>query len=244
LTSNIFRVLAYALIPGATIMLGGALAVLRPPGAKVRSAVQHFAAGLVFAAVAVEILPGMIHERKPVAVFIGFAIGVVLMLLVKQLTERMEKEPAEGEPKIESRSSLMLALEIDVLIDGLLIGVSFAAGAKAGLILTVALAIEVMFLGLAAAVALSESNASRTKILSTCAALSLFLLTGAALGATFLSHLSGWALEALLSFGCAALLYLVTEELLVEAHEEIETPVQTAMFFLGFIALLVTEMIA
>ena len=70
------------------------------------------------------------------------------------------------------------------------------------------------------------------------------ILFGAALGATFLSHLSGWALEALLSFGCAALLYLVTEELLVEAHEEIETPVQTAMFFLGFIALLVTEMIA
>lgn len=244
MTNNIFRVLTYALIPAGTIILGGALAALRPPGAKVRSAVQHFAAGLVFAAVAVEILPGMIHERKPVAAFIGFAIGVALMLLIKQLTERMEKEPAEGEPKVENRSGLMLALEIDVLIDGLLIGVSFAAGAKAGVILTVALAIEVMFLGLAAAVALSESGASRMKIISTCTAMATLLLTGAGLGGTSLSHLSGAALEGMLSFGCAALLYLVTEELLVEAHEEIETPVQTAMFFVGFIALLLTEMIA
>ncbi len=82
--AQLFKVLTYALIPATTIIGGGALAALRPPGPKVRSAVQHFAAGLVFAAVAVAILPGMIHERKPVAAFIGFAIGVALMLLVKR----------------------------------------------------------------------------------------------------------------------------------------------------------------
>ena len=67
---------------------------------------------------------------------------------------------------------------------------------------------------------------------------------GAALGAAFLHNLSGAALESVLAFGCAALLYLVIEELMVEAHEEKETPAQTAMFFVGFILLLVTEMIA
>lgn len=242
--NTVLSILLYALIPAATILLGGVLAVLRPPGAKVRSAVQHFAAGLVFAAVAVEILPGMIHERKPVAATIGFAIGVALMMLIKWLTEGKKGEALTDKTLPEDRTSLFLTLSIDVLIDGLLIGISFAAGAKAGLLLTVALAVEVMFLGLAAAVALSESGASRVKILFTCAAFSLLLLAGAGLGAAFLSHWSGAALEGLLSFGCAALLYLVIEELLVEAHEEIETPVQTAMFFLGFIALLITEMVA
>lgn len=56
--------------------------------------------------------------------------------------------------------------------------------------------------------------------------------------------LSGGALELVLSFGAAALLYLVTEELLVEAHEVPETPLTTAMFFLGFLVLLVIEIIA
>jgi zinc transporter, ZIP family len=40
----------------------------------------------------------------------------------------------------------------------------------------------------------------------------------------------------LLSFGAAALLYLVTEELLVETRLPEETLLSTAMFFLGFLA--------
>ena len=45
-------------------------------------------------------------------------------------------------------------------------------------------------------------------------------------------------------FGLVALLYLVTEELLVEAHEVPEIPMTTAAFFVGFLALLVIEMLA
>jgi ZIP family zinc transporter len=44
------------------------------------------------------------------------------------------------------------------------------------------------------------------------------------------------------SFGAAALIYLVTEELLREAHEERETTVGTAMFVVGFLAFLVIGM--
>ena len=42
-----------------------------------------------------------------------------------------------------------------------------------------------------------------------------------------------------LAFGAAALLYLVVEELLVEAHEERESVWLGAMFFLGFILIYV-----
>ena len=45
-----------------------------------------------------------------------------------------------------------------------------------------------------------------------------------------------------MTFGVAALLYLVTEELLREAHEERETALGTAMFFVGFLAFLVIGM--
>lgn len=49
-------------------------------------------------------------------------------------------------------------------------------------------------------------------------------------------------MEAILSFGLAALLYLVTEELLREAHEEGETRIGTALFFAGFLAFLIVGM--
>lgn len=70
------------------------------------------------------------------------------------------------------------------------------------------------------------------------------MLGGAALGASSLDLLSDSIMEGVLSFGGAALLYLVTEELLVEAHKKSETPIQAAMFFVGFIALFLTEMVA
>ncbi len=53
-------------------------------------------------------------------------------------------------------------------------------------------------------------------------------------------------MEAILALTCAALLYLVTEELLVEAHKALdapETPLTTAAFFVGFVVLFLTGML-
>jgi hypothetical protein len=45
-----------------------------------------------------------------------------------------------------------------------------------------------------------------------------------------------------LAFAVAALLYLVTEELLREAHERPDSALSTAMFFMGFLLLLMIQM--
>jgi ZIP family zinc transporter len=47
-----------------------------------------------------------------------------------------------------------------------------------------------------------------------------------------------------IAFGSAALIYLVTEELLVEAHEHHvqENPLTAGLFFAGFLLLLIFEM--
>lgn len=54
-------------------------------------------------------------------------------------------------------------------------------------------------------------------------------------------ELSGATLAAFFAFGLVALLYLVTEEILVEAHEIPDTPLTTAIFFVGFLLLIVIE---
>lgn len=108
--------------------------------------------------------------------------------------------------------------------------------------LTLALATELLSLGLATAAALGEAGVSRLKNLGTIAALALLFLVGAAGGATLLRGLSAEWLELVLAFGLAALLFLVTEELLVEAHEEPESPLLTATFFGGFLLFLLLGM--
>lgn len=219
----------YTLIPVATAIIGAAAAVNFKPGAILVSAIQHFAAGVVFAAAAGEILPDVMHGGSPLATVIGGSIGVMLMLLLKQL-EKVVKGPV----------SLTTTIGVDILIDGLVLGIGFAAGAKVGLLLTIALSIEALFLGLTVANELTETITSRWKIVVITAVLVLLLPLGA-LFATPISTLSAPVLAGFFAFGLIALLYLVTEELLIEAHETPDRPWVAAMFFAGFLLLLVLE---
>ncbi len=238
-------VLLYTPIPIAATIIGGSLAAIRPPSARLRSMVQHFAAGVVFAATAGEILPELHHARSPIPTVIGFALGVALMLVVKKLTHHAEEKEQEADAEhARPVRSLLIAVGIDIAIDGVLVGVGFAAGSTQGIMLTIALTLEVMFLGVSTAAALTKSGASRSRTIAVTWLLAVLLGIGALVGATLLATLSGPWLVGVLAFGAAALLYLVTEELLVEAHEVPETPMTTAVFFLGFIVLFLIEMMA
>jgi len=220
---------SYTLIPAAAAVVGAAVAVNLRPGPVLVSAIQHFAAGVVFAAAAGEILPDVKHAGSPWAMLVGGALGVAAMLLVRILEKRV-KGPA----------GLMSVTGIDILVDGLVLGIAFAAGAKAGILLTVALTIEVMFLGLTVANELGEGGASKGKVVGLTAALVLLLPLGALLGGP-VGSLPAAVQAGFLSFGLIALLYLVTEELLIEAHETEDRPWVTAMFFAGFLLLLLLD---
>jgi len=234
------NVLTYALLPVAATVTGATVAAFRPPGPLLRSYIQHFAAGVVFSVVAVELLPDIMREHAPAQVVIGFALGVAVMLGVRSATAKVE-EKAEG---AESKwpMAMLVAVGIDVLVDGFLIGIGFAAGAKEGKLLTLALTIELLSLGLAVCATLCKGGTIRGKAILTTSLLGMLIVVGATLGATLLSAVSEKTLELVLSFGLAALLFLVTEELLVEAHEEPETPLTTATFFAGFLLFLVLGM--
>ena len=118
----------------------------------------------------------------------------------------------------------------------------FAAGARVGTLLVVALTLELLFLGVSVAASLGQSGSSRGRTIGTVTGLSLLVIVGALIGGLLLQGISGLALEIVLSFGAAALLFLVTEELLIEAHEVRETPLITASFFAGFVALYLLEL--
>lgn len=97
-------------------------------------------------------------------------------------------------------------------------------------------------MGAATGAEMREAGASRQSILKTMLALTIPPIAGVLGGGLLFSGVSREVVVVVLSFAAAALLYLVTEELLVEAHEVPETPFTTAMFFAGFIILYVLEL--
>ena len=116
---------AYTLIPAAAAIVGAAVAVNLRPGPVLVSAIRHFAAGVVFAAAAGAILPDLKHAGSAWATLVGGGLGVAAMLAVRGL----EKRPT-------GPFGLMSVTGIDILVDGLVLGIAFAAGAKAGILLT------------------------------------------------------------------------------------------------------------
>ena len=244
MTNMMVSVTTYALLPMAAAIIGAVVSTFRPPGPKLRSTIQHFAAGVVFSVVAVELLPDIVRSHARNAAFdvvIGFALGVIAMLALKAVTERMEAAKPSGTSRLPV--AFLVAISVDLLVDGLLIGMGFTAGVKEGRLLTLALTVELLSLGLAVAVTLSDGGASRARIIAITAALATVLLVGAVGGVTLLVALSPGALEMVFAFGLAALLFLVTEELLTEAHEVPENAWITSTFFAGFLLFLVLGMV-
>jgi len=80
----------------------------------------------------------------------------------------------------------VIAVGVDVSIDGLLMGVSFDVGIKEGIIITVALSIELLFLALSVSSNLAKEGKSKLRIIATAIILSLLVLIGATLGGTIL----------------------------------------------------------
>ncbi len=224
------------LFPVLAGIIGGVIAVLRPPAPAVVSGVQHFAAGVVMAAVAGEVLP-QLRERGPLwLIVVGFAAGVAVLVGMRHLDGRESSQRVSALPVV-----FLVVVGVDLFIDGLLVGTGAAVSTETATIIAIALTVEVLFLGLSVALQLVSSGASKFVAAGITAGLSLVVAVGAILGALVLGDAGDAVLSLVLAFAAAALLWLVVEELLVEAHETPERSWMGAMFFVGFLLLFCLE---
>lgn len=229
------QALLFTLIPLVAAVASGFLARVWTPGAGARSYIQHFAAGVVLAAVTGELLSDVVSRQQVLAAVIGFAAGLALMVAIKLVSHGLKGGGA---------MSLVLTAGVDTLVDGFVIGLGFVVGGGTGALLAFALAIELLFLGLSTSTSVAASGGSPRLVFAVAAGLGALVMVGSALGVILLGTAPGFVVTAVLAFGSVALLYLVTEELLVGVRNVPETPVHTLVLFAGFILIFAVEMLA
>ena len=88
-----------------------------------------------------------------------------------------------------------------------------------------------LFLGLS----LVSNTMKGWRIVGLTTLLGIDMIASILLGNYFLTGASTAIISAILAFGVAALLYLVTEELLIEAHTVQEKPTSVLWLFSGFL---------
>jgi ZIP family zinc transporter len=237
------QVTLYGALCGISLLVGSVVSSRWwTPSDQVKCYIQHVAGGLVFAAVGVEVLPDMLERALPGAAAIGFILGVALVMGIQLVSEKLA-EKSGG----ESPWSLIGVIAVDIFIDGVLIGVASVAGGEGGsqaLLVTIALAAEMLSLGLSLGCTLRESGFSARRVLVTSAVMGLAPLVGAVGGYLVGGRVGPAWTEGILAFAAAALLYLAVEELLKEAHEVKETPLATILFFGAFFSIMMIDMVS
>lgn len=220
--SRFLSALVVGLVGLISMTGGGTLAAFKNPSSKVRGIIQHLAAGTVFAGLVVDVLAKLLTAKGYLwPVIGGMLLGLASMMLIRTVM-------TQG-----GGSSLGVTIIADVTVDGLLMGLSISSGEATAILFTAALAPEMFLLGVTAVQEFGEQR-NRGKTIGIAFSIGLAIVVGALIGAWVYSGPKSIAM-AILGFGAIALSYLVTEELLREAHEISVRPWIAAMFFAGFI---------
>jgi len=144
--------------------------------------------------------------------------------------------------------SFVMAVCIDAFVDGFLVGLSFIAKPSAGLVMAGATCIEMGFLGINFAGSLRRATANTAQTLFICALPLILLVVGGLAAGTLCKFVypGSPVFEGLVSFCVVALLFLVTQELLTQANENLEGKEiiwVNIMIFVGIGIVMATEVV-
>ncbi len=182
-----------------------------------RSAIQHFAAGVVIAAVASEVIPAVERTGTAPGILGGFAAGGIAMIALKWGALKFERR---GKRAHAMPIGLAAAAAVDTIIDGAITSAGFITGQRLGKVLAIALAIELFFLTLSVGAEFRKGRSSRWRGLVATTVIAGMFVVGSFGADVLLRDVSEGTVAVVLAFGAAESLF------------------STAMLFAGFLVLL------
>lgn len=214
------------IVPGLATGLGGLVVYfVKKPSPRLLDTLLGGAAGVMLAALGFSLLVPALNDGALWEVLLGFAAGGAAIAVVDGFMPHLHArfvphERSAERRRIDRRGWMVLAaLTIHNVPEGMAVGVAFAAGgAELGVPLAIAIGMQNIPEGTAAAVPLVAAGRSRRQAVLTALA-SGAVEPLAAFAAFGVVELVGGLLPFALAFAAAAMLYVVVDELLPEAHE-------------------------
>lgn len=230
MTGSLGVSVGYAAIGGASVLTGAIVSTRRQLTGRTTSLVQHAAAGTVLAGLVVDVLSKLLAAPHQLAyAAVGMIAGLAAMLAIRQFLPDQEQS---------GPGSLVVTVTVDILVDGVLIGLSAALGSGTGLLFAIALAPEMGLLGVTAAQSLKQTWPAR-KIIAIAAGIAAAITAAGALGWA-IAGTNAAATTAALGVGASVIIYLILEELLREAHQTDTGPLEVAILFTCFLPFFLT----
>lgn len=214
-----------------------------------------FAAGVMVAASVWSLLiPAMemAGDRNLLPVAGGFVIGALFLLLLDRLLPHLHpgSSEAEGLPSgLRRTTMLVLAVTLHNIPEGLAVGLAFASASAAGdgpstlagaMALAVGMALQNFPEGAAISLPLRKEGLSIHKSFAYGAMSGIVEPIAGVLGALLATTVAG-VMPWVLSFAAGAMIYVVVEELIPEAHLGEHSHAGTAGVLFGFLLMMVLD---
>ncbi|MGM0419648.1 MAG: ZIP family metal transporter [Bacillota bacterium] len=195
-----------------------------------------FAAGVMTVIIFLELIPESLETGTLLTAILGILLGVSLIFLLDVRFPHhhfLPKTGQEATPQMLAKSKLLktgILLGIGVALhnvpEGIAIGAGFIAGQNIGFGLALLIALHNLPEGMAVATALGLAGLNRTRIIIYTTMAGIPMGVGAFLGG-FFGSISPLFLSLALGFAGGAMLYIVYDELIPDAHSR--TTGQTAI---------------
>lgn len=219
--NSLRNALVFSILPAIAGVIGGSTFFYRPPTPGLLGGVRKLAAGAIIGVMAFELLPDLLYGHSANALLV-LAVGGGVMFSLRWVTRKFS---AFGWDALQA------------LVAGLLIGSSFVAGFREGILLITVFTVVAVAIGLFAASVMSRTGVAHNRAIIMIVLLAVLIVVGALVGGVTIDKPTGIDLDLTFVFMMASPLLWAMEGL-VETEGEYATDESLIFFFVGLVLFL------
>lgn len=207
-----------------TMMGGLAVIIVKKIRDRLLSLLLGISAGIMVAISFLDLIPESIKEGTIYTAIFGILLGIgIIGLLDMKFPHRHFSLSKDGDtkhcPYMKTGILLSIGIALHNLPEGVAIGAGFMVSYQTGLLLSIMITIHNFPEGMAVGAAMCVGRVKAKKILLITALAGVPMGLGAFFGVA-LGGVSKWALSVSLGFAAGAMLYIVFDELIPDAHKK------------------------
>jgi ZIP family zinc transporter len=230
--NDFLLVLIIAFAAAFLTYLGAPLAERFDLPQSVLSAALQFAAGIIAALVAVSLMPPAIQSGPVLLVVLAFFVGGAVFVIVEYYSAQRKTPDHPAATQAPGSSGFYVGILLDLVIDGMVIGVGATLDLKTGLLLALGMACSTIPLAFVTIATAKRQGmpAGRRRLLSY--SFFICIIGGALIGYSLLGSLSEAYKLTLFALASGFLITMVTQSMIPEANKEGE-PSFAGILFVG-----------
>jgi ZIP family zinc transporter len=239
----VLSALLWGLVGSSSLIVGAVIGVVAHVPRRALGLLLGFGAGALFSAISFELAGEALAQGGPGALAGGLAAGGLVFYAGDRLLERRTSTPRHAR-RATGGSALALGALLDGLPEQAAIGLSVAAGSGVGVSLVAAVFISNIPESLGSAADMRDSGASVGSILRLWLGVGAITTLASVGGYAILGDASGWTVGFTQAFAAGALVVMLVDAMVPEAHDKGGRVVGLATLLGYALAVLLSEVVA